>query len=62
MYLKPLTCWMFWARIRSGISDGSFSMLLRTVLEAANKHKMQKSMNISMQIASNTKAFLIYSD
>lgn len=43
------TCWMFWARIRSGISDGSFSMLLRTVLEAVDKREkeMQKSMNNS---------------
>lgn len=52
---------MFWARIRSGISDGSFSILLRTILEAADKQEIQKSMNISMQIASNIKAFLIYS-
>lgn len=46
------TCWMFWARIRSGISDGSFSMLLRTVLEAVDKEEkeMQKPMNISMYI------------
>lgn len=46
------TCWMFWARIRSGISDGSFSMLLRTVLEAVDQEEkeMQKPMTISMYI------------
>lgn len=44
------TCWMFWARVRSGISDGSFSMLLRTVLEAVDKEEkeMQKPMNNSI--------------
>lgn len=43
---------MFWARIRSGISDGSFSMLLRTVLEAVGKgeKEIEKPMNNSMYI------------
>lgn len=46
---KTLTWYIFLAKVWSWINDGSFSMLLRTILEAENKRKSRHDTTVIMQ-------------